>query len=209
MIGQRYSVLLNATLSGNYVIRATMQRECFFVADEYSNPAIESINYEGTAILSYNNATGPPIGVKHNVTNPYNGTCGDMPPSILTPLVPSSPGDVPASNMQYITYGFYEAQQVQRIMINQTAWLPYSNTTTLDVAKSQQWNGSYAFSPSNFVLTIPNNSYAQLIVNSLSNDPHPFHLVKSLSKANVAWSCVLDCGTRLGALQRKHAFEFG
>ena len=162
--------------------------------NEYTNPALASIGYEATAIMTYDNvsSTAAPIGTKHNTTNPYNGTCGDVPPSMLVPVNPGSPGDVPPENMLYITYGFYEAQvslflysvlirkQVQRIMINQTAWYPYKNTTSLDVAMGQTWSPqeAYTFSPSNFILPITNDSYTQLIVNSQSNDPHPFHLVQ-------------------------------
>jgi FtsP/CotA-like multicopper oxidase with cupredoxin domain len=72
-----------------------------------------------------------------------------------------------------------DIEEVQKIMINNTAWYPYTNTSTLDVAMSQDWTGQHAynFSADNVVLTVPNNSYAQLVVNSESNDPHPFHLV--------------------------------
>jgi hypothetical protein len=95
--------------------RATLQPDCFFVIEEYVNPALESIGYEVNAIMSYDNTTKstPPIGEKHNLTNPYNGTCGDVPPSLLVPAVPSSPGNVSADNFQYITYGFFQAQVSQ------------------------------------------------------------------------------------------------
>ena len=67
-------------------------------------------------------------------------------------------------------------------MINNTAWLPYSNTTTLDVAMSQTWTqqNAYNFTQDNSVLTLPGNSYAQLVVNNEMDDPHPFHLVSPL-----------------------------
>lgn len=91
-----------------------MQRPCFFVSNEYTNPALQSIGLEGTAIMTYDNTSisAAPIGTNHNVTNPYNGTCGDMPTGLLVPAVPSSPGDVPAENMQYITYGFFGSSGV-------------------------------------------------------------------------------------------------
>jgi Multicopper oxidase len=155
-IGQRYSVLVAMTESvGNYYIRASMQRKCFFVAEEYHNPALDSINWEAHAILSYDDTavTVAALGSSGNLTNPYNGTCGDMPPDDLVPAVAVSPGDVPAENMKYITFGFYQAQQVQRIMINQTAYYPYANTTTTDVAMAQNWTpqNPYNFSASNLV----------------------------------------------------------
>jgi hypothetical protein len=64
-------------------------------------------------------------------------------------------------------------------MINNTAWYPYTNTTTVDVAMNQTWTtqNAYNFSADNVVLPVPDSPYAQLVVNSLSNDPHPFHLV--------------------------------
>jgi hypothetical protein len=73
---------------------------------------LESIGYEVNAIMSYDNttATTPTIGQKHNITNPYNGTCGDMPVNLLVPAIPKSPGEVPVENAQYITYGFFQAQ---------------------------------------------------------------------------------------------------
>jgi hypothetical protein len=69
-------------------------------------------------------------------------------------------------------------------MINNTAWFPYTNTTTLDVAMGQNWTQqkAYNFSADNVVLPIPTDSYAQLVVNSESNDPHPFHLVSLVSR---------------------------
>ena len=72
-------------------------------------------------------------------------------------------------------------------MINNTAWFPYTNTTSLNVAMNQTWstNTAYNFSADNVVLAVPNDSYAQLVVNSLSNDPHPFHLVTPAPPAPV------------------------
>ena len=89
-----------------------MQRDCFFVIEEYTNPALQSIGYEVNAIVSYDNTTKstPPIGEKHNLTNPYNNTCGDTPTGLLVPAIAESPGDVPPDNMMYITFGFFQAQ---------------------------------------------------------------------------------------------------
>jgi hypothetical protein len=96
-----------------------LQPDCFFVIEEYTNPALQSIGYEVNAIMSYDNTTktATPIGQKHNTTNPYNGTCGDIPQGLLVPAIPESPGDVPAENMQYITYGFFQAQVIHSWMI--------------------------------------------------------------------------------------------
>jgi hypothetical protein len=54
-----------------------MQRECFFVIEEYTNPVLENIGYEVNGILSYDNTTAstPPFSQKNNLTDPYNNTC--------------------------------------------------------------------------------------------------------------------------------------
>src|SRR5436305_15143743 len=91
-----------------------MQRECFFVIEEYTNPSLESIGYEVNGILSYDNTTvsTPSIGQKHNLTYPYNNTCGDTATGLLIPAIAENPGDVPSENMNYITFGFFQAQVI-------------------------------------------------------------------------------------------------
>ncbi|KAI0544478.1 Cupredoxin [Xylaria curta] len=197
-IGQRASVIVTANqTAGNYYIRATLPQTCFLPYIPYSSAGLAANQYAAKGILSYDDVSidSSPIGVMGNVSNPYgienNGArgdvwegCDDMPFDLPEPMREIRAYDVHEDNMLYIEYMFRQAQDVNRIFINKTAYVPLSNNATLWKAMEQEFvpskansYNSWDFGLSQQVLLIPEaNKGAQIVINSRDAMEHPWHL---------------------------------
>ncbi|KAI1747539.1 hypothetical protein F4782DRAFT_543438 [Xylaria castorea] len=197
-IGQRASVIITANQTvGNYYIRATLPQTCFLPYVPYSSAGLAAGEYAAKGILSYDDVPvdSSPIGVMGNISNPYgvenNGArgdvwegCDDMPFDLPKPMREIPAYDVPEDNKHYIEYMFRQAQGVNRIFINKTAYAPLSNNATLWKAMEQQFVASKANSYNSWdfglnqqVLLIPEaDKGAQIVINSRDAMEHPWHL---------------------------------
>ncbi|KAI0970187.1 multicopper oxidase [Xylaria arbuscula] len=197
-IGQRASIIITADQSpGNYYIRATLPETCFLPYVPYTSDGLAAGDYTAKGILSYDDV---PVGVASigtmgNVSNPYgvenNGVrgdvwegCDDMPFDMPKPMRQTPAYDVPESNKHYIEYMFRQAQDVNRIFINKTAYAPLPDNATLWKAIEQQFVASKANSYNSWdfglnqqVLLIPEaEKGAQIVINSRDAMEHPWHL---------------------------------
>ncbi|KAF7519429.1 hypothetical protein G7054_g13112 [Neopestalotiopsis clavispora] len=200
-IGQRASVVLVADQRpGNYYLRATLPQTCFLPYAPYVSAALESNGYAARGILSYSGTEDPdaePIGVRGNVSNPYgvenNGVrgdvwegCDDMPFDMPKPMRKMDAVEVGEKNYHYIEYAFRQAQDVNRIFINKTAYSPLENNATIWKAVDQDFDtskeGSYHswdFGLNQQVLLIPEaDKGAQIVINSKDAMEHPWHMQK-------------------------------
>ncbi|KAI1421018.1 Cupredoxin [Xylaria sp. FL1777] len=197
-IGQRVSVIVTANqTAGNYYIRATLPETCFLLYAPYTSDGLAAGEYTGKGILSYDDVPmdESPIGIVGNVSNPYgvenNGVrgdvwegCDDMPFDLPKPMRSIQAYEVPEENKHYIEYAFRQAQDVNRIFINKTAYAPLSDNATLWKAIEQQFGASKAnsynswdFGLSQQVLLVPEaEKGAQVVINSRDAMEHPWHL---------------------------------
>ncbi|KAI0531744.1 Cupredoxin [Xylaria digitata] len=197
-IGQRASVIITANqTAGNYYIRATLPKTCFLPYVPYTNDGLAAGKYEVKGILSYYDVPldETPIGIMGNTSNPYgvenNGVrgdvwegCDDMPFDLPKPICEMQAYEVPEENKHYIEYMFRQAQDVNRIFINKTAYAPLPDNATLWKAIEQQFvaakvnsYNSWGFGLSQQVLLVPGaNKGAQVVINSRDAMEHPWHL---------------------------------
>ncbi|KAI0132167.1 Cupredoxin [Xylariales sp. AK1849] len=198
-IGQRVSVIITANqTAGNYYIRATLAQTCFLPYAPYTSTSLESGAYAARGILSYDDIDlgAEPVGVAGNTSNPYgvenNGVrgdvwegCDDMPFDVPKPMRRMDAVEVSEDNVQYIEYMFRQAQDVNRIFVNKTAYAPLENNATLwkvldQPSLSASAAGSYSswdFGLNQQVLLIPAaDKGAQLVINSHDAMEHPWHL---------------------------------
>ncbi|KAI0423363.1 multicopper oxidase [Xylaria grammica] len=197
-IGQRASVIVTANqTAGNYYIRATLPETCFLPYAPYTSAGLAAGEYAVKGILSYDDVpvTDAPIGTMGNVSNPYgvenNGArgdvwegCDDMPFDLPIPMREVQAYEVPEENKHYIEYVFRQAQDVNRIFINKTAYAPLPDNATLWKAMGQQFvpgkansYNSWDFGLNQQVLLIPRaNAGAQVVINSRDAMEHPWHL---------------------------------
>lgn len=201
-IGQRYSIIVRTIEKvGNYYMRATFPTSCFLPFVPYSSLGLNSTHFQVMGILSYGNTppTAPPIGVAGNTSNPsgaadnpYNYIawegCNDMEfdrpkPRRKLPAYDLKPG----LNMHYIEFAFRQAQNVNRIFINQSSWAPLENNATLWKTIGQKFPASgggtgyssWEYGLNQRVLLLGDegaNKGAQLVINSLDGMEHPWHL---------------------------------
>ncbi|KAI0903621.1 Cupredoxin [Ustulina deusta] len=197
-VGQRASVVITANqTAGNYYIRATLPETCFLPYAPYTSDGLAAGEYAGRGILSYDDVPvgETPIGIMGNVSNPYgvenNGVrgdvwegCDDMPFDLPKPMRDIRAYEVPEENKHYIEYVFRQAQDVNRIFINKTAYAPLSDNATLWKAMEQQFVASNANSYNSWdfglnqqVLLVPEaEKGAQVVINSRDAMEHPWHL---------------------------------
>ncbi|KAK8128353.1 diphenol oxidase [Apiospora sp. TS-2023a] len=197
-IGQRISVVVDADQApGNYLIRASLPQSCFLPYAPYTSAGLASIGYVGKGVLSYEGvaAEAPPIGVPGNTSNPFgvenNGLrgdvwegCDDMPFDVPKPMRKMDAVEVTEANTHYIEYMFRQAQDVNRIFINKTAYAPLSNNATIWKMLDQSFSAADANSYSSWdfgldqqVLLVPDaNKGAQIVINSRDAMEHPWHL---------------------------------
>ncbi|KAI1294278.1 hypothetical protein F5Y03DRAFT_387730 [Xylaria venustula] len=197
-IGQRASVIIRADQTpGNYYIRATLPETCFLPYVPYTSDGLATGSYGAKGILSYDDvpASTASIGMLGNMSNPYgvenNGVrgdvwegCDDMPFDLPKPMREITAYDVPESNKHYIEYMFRQAQDVNRIFINKTAYAPLPDNATLWKAIEQQFvpsksnsYNSWDFGLNQQVLLVPEvEKGAQIVINSRDAMEHPWHL---------------------------------
>ncbi|TGJ82599.1 hypothetical protein E0Z10_g6148 [Xylaria hypoxylon] len=197
-IGQRASVIVMANqTAGNYYIRATLPKTCFVPFAPYTSDGLAAGEYAVKGILSYDDIPIDeiPIGITGNTSNPYGVEnnyargdvwegCDDMPFDLPKPMREIQAHEVPEENKHYIEYAFRQAQDVNRIFINKTAYTPLPDNATLWKAIEQQFvaskvnvYNSWGFGLSQQVLLIPEaNKGAQVVINSRDVMEHPWHL---------------------------------
>ncbi|KAI0521447.1 Cupredoxin [Xylaria bambusicola] len=197
-VGQRASVIMTANQTvGNYYIRATLPQTCFLPYAPYTSAGLASAGYAARGILSYDDISVDemPIGTIGNVSNPYgienNGVrgevwegCDDMPFDMPQPMRDIQAYEVPEENKHYIEYMFRQAQDVNRIFINKTAYAPLPDNATLWKAVEQKFVASEANSYNSWdfglnqqVLLVPEGEKgAQIVINSRDAMEHPWHL---------------------------------
>ncbi|KAI0599387.1 multicopper oxidase-domain-containing protein [Biscogniauxia sp. FL1348] len=199
-LGQRASVLVTADQApGNYHIRATLPRTCFLPYAPYASAGLaDSAGYAARGILSYAGTApaDPPRGAAEpNATNPFgaehNGArgdawegCDDMPFDRPRPRRALPAHDVSPANMHYFEYAFRQAQDVNRIFINKTAYAPLPHNATLWKAVEQRFTpdeansyNSWGFGLNQQVLLIPDaDRGTQIVINSRDAMEHPWHL---------------------------------
>ncbi|KAI1499325.1 multicopper oxidase-domain-containing protein [Biscogniauxia marginata] len=198
-LGQRASVLVTADREpGNYHVRASLPRTCFLPYAPYTSAGLAgSAGYAARGLLSYEGvpADAAPVGAAGNTTNPYgvdnNGArgnvwegCDDMPFGVPRPARPIPAYEVSEANMHYFEYAFRQAQDVNRIFINKTAYSPLPNNATLWKAVEQRFTAdeansynSWGFGLNQQVLLIPDaDKGAQIVINSRDAMEHPWHL---------------------------------
>ncbi|KAI1119532.1 Cupredoxin [Nemania sp. NC0429] len=197
-VGQRVSVVIEANqTAGNYYIRATLPKTCFLPYAPYESAGLEAAEYAVKGILSYDDVpvNAMPIGDMGNVSNPYGVEnnaargdvwegCDDMPFDLPKPMRNIPAYEVPEENKHYIEYMFRQAQDVNRIFINKTAYMPLVDNATLWKAIEQQFvadkvnsYNSWDFGLNQQVLLVPEaNKGAQVIINSRDAMEHPWHL---------------------------------
>ncbi|KAI0158754.1 Cupredoxin [Pestalotiopsis sp. NC0098] len=197
-VGQRASVVLAADQApGSYYMRATLPRTCFLPYAPYSSAGLASAGYEARGVLSYSGADpdAEPVGAAGNVSNPYgvenNGVrgdvwegCDDMPFDVPRPVREMDAVEVGERNYHYIEYAFRQAQDVNRIFINKTAYMPLQNNATLWKAVDQDFDaskeGSYHswdFGLNQQVLLVPEaDKGVQIVINSKDAMEHPWHM---------------------------------
>ncbi|KAI1334831.1 Cupredoxin [Xylariaceae sp. FL0016] len=196
-LGQRVSVIITANQTvGNYYIRATLAQTCFLPYAPYTSTGLESSSYHVSGILSYDDVSldEKPIGISGNVSNPYGVEnnnargdawegCDDMPFDMPKPMREIAAYEVSENNTHYIEFEFRQAQDVNRIFINKTAYAPLPDNATLWKTKEQDFAtglnsyNSWDFGLNQQVLLIPDaDKGAQIVINSKDGMEHPWHL---------------------------------
>ncbi|KAI1651446.1 putative multicopper oxidase [Daldinia loculata] len=207
-LGQRASVILTADQQpGSYYVRASLPKTCFLPYAPYNSSGLEAAGYGAKGIISYfedsqqetgDGDAGPvlePIGVAGNTSNPYgvenNGQrgdvwegCDDMPFDMPKPMRRQPAVNVSEANTHYLEYAFRQAQEVNRIFVNKTSYLPLPANATLWKALDQQFTpdrsnsyNSWDFGLNQQVLLIPDATQgAQIVINSLDAMEHPWHM---------------------------------
>jgi FtsP/CotA-like multicopper oxidase with cupredoxin domain len=178
-IAQRYSVILTANQTvGNYWIRAQMNTFCFSGPNPVLDPDIR-------AILSYTNtSTTPKDAISVDWSSAPDLACEDLNDTTLIPSVVSAPP--PATTMYVVTFSFQiGAYTLDRAYINSTSWVgtPQNPTLNQAVAGLHAANSSFrtaglstAFGASQFVIAAPDAAVVDLLIYSLDEGAHPFHL---------------------------------
>lgn len=149
-IGQRYSVIVNATEEvGDYYIRQTLERDCSLPYSTYSSSGLEAIGNQVKGILRYERVTTDDdgedevlrvgtgaevktIGTEGDTTNPWG--CGDMPFDMPVPMRREEAYEIgPDDPSHIVNYQFRQVGEVNRIFINKVsnASTPHSFTSFL------------------------------------------------------------------------------
>lgn len=136
-IGQRYSVIINATEEvGDYYIRQTLERDCFLPYSTYTSSGLEAIGYQAKGILRYERAEGgddgqdevrvgtgaevKTIGTEGNTTNPWG--CGDLPFDLPVPMRREEAYEIGQDDPSHIVdYQFRQVGEINRIFINKVS----------------------------------------------------------------------------------------
>lgn len=163
-IGQRYSVIINASQPGGrgeYIIRSTLERECFLPFATYNNTALENSGYEARGILRYESTPTDNIDDDKNdgpssealnitnspsvYTNPNPQGCFDLPFDTPKPKRPEAAYSLAESDPQYsIDFQFRQVGEINRIFLNRTSWAPYTTDATLWQALDRNFNATFS-----------------------------------------------------------------
>ncbi|KAK4204973.1 multicopper oxidase-domain-containing protein [Triangularia verruculosa] len=157
-----------------------------------SNPILESVHHQGTALLSYpspsSNTSSLDIRPNPNLNTPQN--CTDLPFNLPVPLraIPAYSVDRTSTtkNTHEITFQFQQAGPVNRIFINRTSWSILPNNAQLWLSLPQSFTGdstdpgsynNHDFPLNQQVLLLPDpDKPVQVAINSRDVMEHPFHL---------------------------------
>lgn len=139
-IGQRYSVIVNATEEvGDYYIRQTLERDCFLPYSTYNSSGLEAVGYQAKGILRYERVadgdgqdeevlrgkTGAEVktmGTGGDTTNPWG--CGDMPFDMPIPMRREEAYEIgPDDPSLIVDYQFRQAGEINRVFINKVSIL--------------------------------------------------------------------------------------
>ncbi|KAJ4390772.1 hypothetical protein N0V93_004370 [Gnomoniopsis smithogilvyi] len=204
-IGQRYSVIVNASQpGGEYAMRSTLERECFLPFATYNNTALASNGYEARGILKYDSTSrenqtnedddhpSTTLNISNNpsnYSNPNPQLCFDLPFDTPISKRPEEAYPLATNDPQYmIDFQFRQVGEVNRIFLNRTSWAAYTSDATLwqaldqtfDYAPGADVGGAYHnwdFRLDQQVLLVPEGSGSvQVVVNSLDVMEHPFHM---------------------------------
>lgn len=151
---------------GEYIIRSTLERECFLPFATYNNTALASSGYEARGILKYdsapsdnndddddddnNNNNDEPSSEALNITsspsvytNPNPQGCFDIPFNTPIPKRPEAAYPLAENDPQYsIDFQFRQVGEINRIFLNRTSWAPYTTDATLWQALDQGFNAT-------------------------------------------------------------------
>jgi FtsP/CotA-like multicopper oxidase with cupredoxin domain len=183
-IAQRYSIVVNFNQSSstNYWFRAQMNEFCFSADNPVLDPDIK-------ALISYTNTTTEPID-SADWSDVMDVVCKDLNTTLLVPLIPKP---VPSSDVIYQLDISFQigAYALDKAYINSTTWTPStvptlnqalsafsSQNSTLSTSFSSSGLDTTLFSPSGsqFVIAIPDLKTVDILLNSLDEGAHPFHL---------------------------------
>jgi len=175
-IAQRYSILFHANQTAtNYWFRAHMNDLCFSA----ENPILDT---DVRALITYTNSTSDPTE-SVDWSSALDAACEDLSPSSLVPYDP-----LPAPQVD-TTYTIEVSFQIgdfalDKAYVNSTTWVP-DNTPTLNqaVAGLHANNATFttsgvstAFDASQLVIDVPTYKVIDILINSLDEGAHPFHL---------------------------------
>jgi FtsP/CotA-like multicopper oxidase with cupredoxin domain len=177
-VAQRYSILFHANqTTTNYWFRARINDYCF--SDQ--NPVLDT---DVRALITYTNSTSDPAPTESvDWTYALDTACEDLAPSSLIPYDP-----LPAPQVD-ITYPIEISFQIgdfalDKAYINSTTWVPPTIPTLNQAVAGLQVNNanfttsgvSTAFDSSQLVIDVPTYKVIDILINSLDEGAHPFHL---------------------------------
>jgi len=177
-VAQRYSVILTANQTAtNYWIRAEMNTYCYSGPNPVLDPDVRGI-------LSYTNTSSTPGSASIDWSTALDLACEDLNDTTLIPTVVETPP--PPTNFYEVTVSFQiGAYALDRAYINSTSWVSMNENPTLNqaVAGLHAGNASFssaglssAFGASQFVIAVPEVAVVDLLIYSLDEGAHPFHL---------------------------------
>jgi FtsP/CotA-like multicopper oxidase with cupredoxin domain len=176
-VAQRYSVILHTNQTAtNYWMRAWMNTFCF------GDTNVPVLDPNVHALVSYTNTTYEPTE-SVDWTTALELECRDLSITDLVPLVPES---APAPDHAYTIEVTFQIGDyaLDRAFINSTTWIPQTIPTLNQALSGLHANNatynttglSTAFPPSQFIITAPESQVIDLLINSLDEGGHPFHL---------------------------------
>lgn len=176
-IAQRYSVIFTANqTASNYWLRAQMTTDCF----SSDNPVLDA---DITALITYTNTTTAPTD-STDWTDALLLECKDL---NTTLLVPAEAEPAPSQDTTYVINVSFQIGNyaLDKAYINSTTWTP-AKTPTLNQAVAGLKAGNSTFNAaglssaydtsSQFIIDIPVTQTVDLLINSLDEGAHPFHL---------------------------------
>lgn len=178
-VAQRYSVVLHTNQTAtNYWIRAWLNTYCF------GGDNLPVLNPNVLALLSYTNTTIEPLATESvDWSTALLLACQDLNVTDLVPLVPE---DAPPADHAYTIEVSFQigAYALDKAYINSTTWVPETAPTLNQAVSGLHANNatfnaaglSTAFPSSQFIITVPELQVVDLLINSLDEGAHPFHL---------------------------------